>query len=148
MRDLAVPVLEGSITLLAIYAAGLIFVAQHIGERYTPALYSVAVRKIGGVWLSLLALIALSALAIAAIPPSWQTDIADPALLAVAIVLTVRGLIQTFQAAANRQHILAMVRNLKGDDRLPALPRFDLEHGQSGRYCRKPRRMMLDVIGH
>lgn len=83
MRDLAIPVLEGSITLLAIYAAGLIFVAQHIAERYTPALYPAAVRKIGGVWLALLALIALGALTIALLPLSQQTNSADAVLLAL-----------------------------------------------------------------
>jgi hypothetical protein len=81
MRDLAVPTLTITARLLAIYAAGLIFVAQHVADRYTPILYPVVVRRIGGIWLGLLGAIVLAPLGLALIKYSFPTNMAQVALL-------------------------------------------------------------------
>jgi hypothetical protein len=121
LRDLALPVLAGATTLLAIYAAGLIFVAQHVADRYTPFLYPKVVRRIGGFWLVALTLITLAALALTLIKLSRWTNIGDVALLVGALFFTTFGLFRTFQGAADRQRILHMVTFLPPATRTAAL---------------------------
>lgn len=121
MRDLALPTLAASTTLLAIYAAGLIFVAQHVADRYTPVLYPVVVRKVGFIWLGLLTAVALASLGLAMIKLSFWADLVDAALLVLALLLTVLGLFRTFQQAADRKRVLGMVETVSGDNRVTAL---------------------------
>jgi hypothetical protein len=121
LRDLALPTLASSTTLLAIYAAGLIFVAQHVADRYTPVLYPVVVRKVGFVWLGLLTTVAFASLVLAMIKASFWANVADAALLVLALLLTVLGLYRTFRDAADRKRMLGMVNFVSGENRLTAL---------------------------
>ena len=121
MRDLALPTLATSATLLAIYAAGLIFVAQHIADRYTPLLYPTVVRRVGFLWLGFLSLIVLASLASTLITVARWTNIGDAILLVSALALTVIGLYKTFQGAADRGRILGMIRHLTGENQVTAL---------------------------
>lgn len=121
MRDLALPTLATAATLLAIYAAGLIFVAQHVADRYTPLLYPTVVRRIGVTWLGLLSLVVLASLAFTLIKVAPWTNIGDAILLVGALAITVVGLYQTFQDAADRGRILGMIRHLDDDNRITAL---------------------------
>jgi hypothetical protein len=121
MRDLALPALATATTLLAVYAAGLIFVAQHVADRYTPVLYPVVVRRIGLVWLGLLALVTLASLAFTLIKTAAWTNICDAFLISSALLIVVLGLYWTFQSAADRSRILGMIRRLHDEDRIIAL---------------------------
>jgi len=121
MRDLALPALEGATTLLAIYAAGLIFVAQHVADRYTPFLYPKVATRIGGLWLASLTLVTGLALALALVRLSRWTNIADAVLLVGALFFTIFGLFKTFQGAADRHRILGMVQFLSNETRIAAL---------------------------
>jgi hypothetical protein len=95
VRDLALPVLAGATTLLAIYAAGLIFVAQHIADRYTPFLYPKVVRRIGGFFVAL-TLTTAAALALTLIRLTLWINIGDAVLLVSALFFTTFGLFKTF----------------------------------------------------
>lgn len=121
MRDLALPALATSSTLLAIYAACLIFVAQHIADRYTPVLYPTVVRRVGLVWLGSLSVVVLLSLASTLVTVAAWTNIVDAVLLVSALALTVFGLYRTFQDAADRERILGMVRRLDHKERITAL---------------------------
>jgi hypothetical protein len=121
VRDLALATLGGATTLIAVYAAGLIFVAQHVADRYTPLLYPVVVSRVGLLWLGPLSLITLGSLAITLIRGTFWTNIGDAVMLVAAILITVLGLFRTFEAAANRTRVLAMIGRLKGSRRTTAL---------------------------
>lgn len=113
--------LGGATTLLAIYAAGLIFVAQHVGDRYTPFLYPRVIRNVGGFWLVTLTLITAASLALTLIKQSRWTNIGDALLLVGALFFTAFGLFRTFQGAADRERILHMVTFLPPTTRTAAL---------------------------
>jgi hypothetical protein len=121
VRDLALAALASATTLIAIYAAGLIFVAQHVADRYTPVLYPVVVSRIGLLWLGPLSLIILGSLALTLIRETFWTNIGDAAILVAAVLITVLGLFKTFEGAANRARVLAMVKHLRGSRRTTAL---------------------------
>jgi hypothetical protein len=99
----------------------LIFVAQHVADRYTPLLYPVVVRRIGLTWLGLLSLVVLASLILTLIRVSHRTNFADAFLLVSALVFTVFGLYRTFQDAADRARILAMIKHLDSEDQTTAL---------------------------
>jgi hypothetical protein len=108
------------VALLAVYVAGLIFVAQHIAERYAPALYPVVVRKIGLPWLGIMAVIATATLVLTLFRLSLWTNIIDAVLFAAALSTLILGLYLTFGAAANRERVLAMAGDVKASDRVSA----------------------------
>ena len=121
MRDLALATLGTATGLIAIYAAGLVFVAQHVADHYTPLLYPVVFRRIGLLWLTLLGIITLGSLATALIRVSFRTNISDAVMLVAAVVLTILGLYRTFQGTADRKKVLGMVSHLNDSQRMTAL---------------------------
>lgn len=121
MRDLALPTLGTATGLIAIYAAGLFFVAQHVADHYTPLLYPVVFRRIGLLWLTFLGIITLGSLATALISVSSWTNVSDAVMLLAAVVLTILGLYRTFQGTADRKKVLGMVSHLNDSQRMTAL---------------------------
>lgn len=121
MRDLALATLATGAALIAVYAAGLVFVAQHVADRYTPLLYPVVFLRVGLLWLGSLGVITLGSLATAMIKLSFWSNISDAVLLVAAIFLTILGLYKTFQRTADRKQILPMVNRLRSADRITAL---------------------------
>lgn len=121
MRDLALPTLATSATLLAVYAAGLIFVAQHVADRYTPLLYPIVAIRIGLAWLGLLSFVVLASLAFTFTKVTTWANIVEALLLVSALALTVIGLYRTFRGAADRDRILGMISHLRDKDRTTAL---------------------------
>jgi len=121
VRDLAVPTLSTAATLLAVYAAGLIFIAQHIADRYTPLLYPTVVRRVGRVWLGLLSAIVLASLVLTLIRDAPWTNVADAFLLVGALALTVIGLYKTFQDTVDQARILGMIKHLEDGAQMTAL---------------------------
>jgi hypothetical protein len=121
MRDLALATVASSTALIAVYAAGLVFVAQHVADRYTPLLYPVVFLRIGLSWLASLGLIILGSLATAMIKISFWANTSDAAMLVAAVLFTILGLYRTFQRTADRNEILAMVKNLTPSNRITAL---------------------------
>ena len=121
MRDLALATLASGTALIAVYAAGLVFVAQHVAERYSPLLYPVVFRRVGLLWLGSLGLITLGSLATAMINVSFRTNVTDAVLLVATVVLTILGLYRTFKRTADRKKVLAMVNRLRSADRITAL---------------------------
>jgi hypothetical protein len=121
MRDLALATLASATALIAIYAAGLVFVAQHVADRYTPLLYPVVFVRIGFWWLGSLGLIVLGSLITAMIMVSFWTNVSDAVMLIAAVVLTVLGLYRTFRGTADRRQVLDMVKHLGSSERITAL---------------------------
>lgn len=121
MRDLALATLGTATGLTAIYAAGLVFVAQHVADHYTPLLYPVVFRRIGFLWLGLLGIITLGSLATALITVSFRTNISDAVMLVAAVLITILGLYRTFQGTADRKKVLGMVSHLNASHRMIAL---------------------------
>lgn len=99
----------------------MIFVAQHVADRYSPALYPKVVWRVGLIWLTALSTIAIAALGLALVENTWQTEIAAACLLAAAIIITVLGLYRTFRVVADRTRILDMATRLGADQRAAAL---------------------------
>jgi hypothetical protein len=121
VRDLALATLASGTALIAVYGAGLVFVAQHVADRYTPLLYPVVFLHVGFLWLGSLGLIVLGSLATAMIRVSFWTNVTDAVLLLAAVLFTILGLYRTFQRTADRRQVLAMVDRLKKSDRITAL---------------------------
>lgn len=121
MRDLALATLASGTALIAVYAAGLVFVAQHVADRYTPLLYPVVFVRVGFLWLGSLGLITLGSLATAMIDVSFWANVSDAVLLVATVVLTILGLYRTFKRTADRKQVLAMVNHLRSADRITAL---------------------------
>jgi hypothetical protein len=121
MRDLALATLASGTALIAVYAAGLVFVAQHVADRYTPLLYPVVFLRVGLLWLALLSIIILGSLATAMIKVSFWANVSDAVMLIAAVIFTILGLYRIFQRTADRRKILAMVTRLSPSNRITAL---------------------------
>jgi len=121
VRDLALATLASGTALIAVYAAGLVFVAQHIADRYTPLLYPVVFLRVGLPWLISLGLIILGSLATAMVKVSFWANVSDAVMLIAAVLFTILGLYRTFQRTADRTKILAMVERLTPSNRIAAL---------------------------
>jgi hypothetical protein len=121
VRDLALATVASGTALIAVYAAGLVFVAQHVADRYTPLLYPVVFLRIGFLWLGLLGLTTLGSLATAMVEVSFWTNVINAALLVEIVALTILGLYRTFQGTADRRQVLAMINHIRSADRVTAL---------------------------
>jgi hypothetical protein len=121
VRDLALATIASGTALIAVYGAGLVFVAQHVADRYTPLLFPVIFMRVGFVWLACLGAIILGSLATAMFTVSLWTNVIDAILLVAAVIFTILGLYRTFQKTADRRQVLALVSNLNVSDRITAL---------------------------
>ncbi|MFL6136705.1 MAG: hypothetical protein ACJ74O_02770 [Frankiaceae bacterium] len=94
------------------YVAGLVFVAQHVAERYSPLIYLKVVLRAGRMWLAGLSATVLASVVIAVHPPSDWTNTVEAALLLGGLVFALGGLFSVFRFASDRRQIVGVVLRL------------------------------------
>lgn len=110
-RDATATSATGAIAMLAVYAAALIFVLQHVAERYTPALYPLIARR-ALLWLLPLALLVAASASLAWAPQSATIEIAAVVILLVAVALALLGAYQTWRMASSGPAVAHMIARL------------------------------------
>jgi hypothetical protein len=121
MRDLGAATVASTTTLFAVYVAGLVFLAQHVADRYSPLVYPRVAVRAGRLVLVGQALVVAGSLWLALIRETAWTNRGDALLIGASLVISVTGLYITFQTAADRARIIDIVQQLEPTNRSIAL---------------------------